>query len=75
MHYDGLEYLAGYLLRKTDNPQLKSNSGDGRYTFVDHISKGGLWKPSAESMVEFENIEKCFMDCFRKMKEELDNKV
>lgn len=53
MEYDGLENLAGYICHKlkNENPDLVSNSSTERnYSWVNHLSEGGLSKPSTSLM-------------------------
>lgn len=54
LQYDGLENLAGYICHKlkNQNPNLAANPLEvASYTWVNHLSEGGLIKPSS-SLVE-----------------------
>lgn len=59
---DALQYLGGYIIKKLgcDNLGIRtSNVQNNVYTWVDQISEGGLYKPSAlfyEELVKLENI-------------------
>lgn len=59
LEYDGLQYLAGFICHK-----LKINSNndlqDNLFTWVDHISEGGLTKPTEEFMTFMEELENIF---------------
>ncbi|XP_049317035.1 uncharacterized protein LOC125779789 isoform X4 [Bactrocera dorsalis] len=49
LNNDGLENLAGYICHKLgkDNPEICANSENcSSYTWMDHLSEGGLSKPT-----------------------------
>ncbi|XP_036328559.1 uncharacterized protein LOC118740912 [Rhagoletis pomonella] len=49
LNIDGLENLAGYICHKLgkDNPEICMNpETDSSYTWVNHVSEGGLSKPT-----------------------------
>ena len=75
IQYDGLEYVAGYVLRNTANRELTCETSVNTYSFVDQVSQGGLWKPSATAMHEFEKMEKLLEQFFGELKKRLDDKV
>lgn len=53
LDYDGLENLAGYICQKikNENPTLAVNPlDDSTYSWVNHLSEGGLSKPSSSLM-------------------------
>lgn len=59
--YDGLENLAGYICHKLKEPTSSlTSSNQGSYSWVDHLSEGGLSKPSDDFMAEMEQLETIF---------------
>jgi hypothetical protein len=59
--YDGLENLAGYICHKLKEPTSSlTSSNQGSYSWVDHLSEGGLSKPSDDFMGEMEQLETIF---------------
>lgn len=63
LQYDGLENLAGFICHrlKEHEPTIVSSS-ENNFSWVNHLSEGGLTKPSEEFMVKMEQLEKIFMD-------------
>jgi hypothetical protein len=59
LEYDGLENLAGFICYKLDNPNVE-RSNNLNYTWTDHLSEGGLHKPSDEFLLQIEQIEQIF---------------
>lgn len=61
IEYDGLENLAGYICHKLKQPGAStSTASTSSYTWVSHLSEGGLSKPSLEFMTKLEELEKIF---------------
>lgn len=57
IQHDGLENLAGYICHKIKE---KSPSPSGHYTWIDHLSEGGLSKPSQELLSKLTDLEIIF---------------
>ena len=61
IEYDGLENLAGYVCHKLKEPNsFIASSQSSNYTWVSHLSEGGLSKPSTEFLGHMEELEKIF---------------
>lgn len=63
LQYDGLQNLAGYICHKLKNkhPSIEANNvGDSIYTWVDHLSEGGLSKPSNLLMEQLKSCDEIF---------------
>lgn len=61
IEYDGLENLAGYICYKMKHLDTStSTTSTSSYTWVSHLSEGGLSKPSSEFMIQLEELEKIF---------------
>lgn len=58
--YDGLENLAGFLCYKLKDPSIESDENTDYYTWVDHLSEGGLHKPSKTFLLKIQELEKIF---------------
>lgn len=60
--YDGLENLAGFICKKVKEPTsfITSNSTNSSFTWIDHLSEGGLQKPTQHFMTEIEKLEAIF---------------
>lgn len=59
--YDGLENLAGFVCHKLKNSDLESSSSE-TYSWVDHLSEGGLSKPSSTFMGHIEELNRVFLE-------------
>lgn len=59
--YDGLENLAGFVCHKLKDPTLESSSSQS-YSWIDHLSEGGLSKPSPRFMAQIEELNKVFLE-------------
>ena len=62
MAHDGLENLAGYIchrLRSVEEIHTDSNN-DNTFTWVNHLSEGGLSKPTSDLMLRMEELDKVF---------------
>jgi len=59
--YDGLENLAGFICHKfrKDEPSAFCSNQES-FTWVDHLSEGGLKKPSEELMAQLRQLEQVF---------------
>lgn len=63
MQYDGLENLAGYICHrlKDDLPDIVSkNEKFATYSWVDHLSEGGLSKPTQKTMQHMQELQHIF---------------
>lgn len=60
--YDGLQNLAGFICKKVKEPTsfITSHSTSGSFTWIDHLSEGGLQKPTEHFMAEIEKLEAIF---------------
>lgn len=64
--YDGLDNLAGFICHKLkDEFEVASSSSlasldESNFTWVSHLSEGGLNKPSEEFMFQFQQLEEIF---------------
>lgn len=59
--YDGLENLAGFISHKLKNIEpTASTSSEQHFTWVDHLSEGGLSKPSEQMMHIMQQLESIF---------------
>lgn len=61
--YDSLEYLGGYISKRINKTVSKARNecpGSSTFTWIDHISEGGLVKPSEEFMEDIQNLERIF---------------
>ncbi|VEN55423.1 unnamed protein product, partial [Callosobruchus maculatus] len=61
LEYDGLENLAGFVCHKLKDNTLLSSS-DQSFTWTDHLSEGGLSKPSSTFMSQIEELNKVFLE-------------
>lgn len=64
LQYDGLENLAGYICHKlkNQNPSVAVNPlDDSAYTWVNHLSEGGLSKPSISLMKTLKSCDDIFL--------------
>lgn len=61
LEYDGLENLAGFLCYKLKDSTLESSSTQS-YSWIDHLSEGGLSKPSSSFMAQVEELNKVFLE-------------
>lgn len=61
IQYDGLENLAGFICHKVAKEEDVSEIS-ANFTWVDHLSEGGLCKPSQKLMSEIENLEAVFQE-------------
>lgn len=52
LQYDALENLAGFICNKINSSTP--------FTWVDHVSEGGLSKPSEEFMIKVKQLEEMF---------------
>lgn len=65
MQLDGLENLAGFIafkFRKTEKLGYLSSSIDATYSWVDHLSEGGLMNPNDDFLQKCAQLEKIFND-------------
>lgn len=66
MAYDGLENLAGYICHKlgdeVPNISTPKDQPQTSYTWVDHLSEGGLSKPSNEMMGHMQALHNIFQN-------------
>lgn len=61
IEYDGLENLAGYICHAVKEPTASiASTSTQNYTWVSHLSEGGLTKPSPEFMIQMERLETIF---------------
>lgn len=64
MQYDGLENLAGYICHRLKDvvPEIAvaENEKCSSYSWVDHLSEGGLSKPTQKTMEHMQDLEKIF---------------
>lgn len=60
VEYDGLENLAGYICHKLKESSASTSTATSNYTWVSHLSEGGLSKPSPEFMAQVEQLEQIF---------------
>lgn len=65
MKYDALENIAGYICHKLGEevPNIsvpKDNLQSHSYTWVDHLSEGGLSKPTDQMMAHVQALHKIF---------------
>lgn len=58
--YDGLENLAGFVCHKLKNFDLQSFSNES-FSWIDHLSEGGLSKPSSRFMAQIEELNRIFL--------------
>lgn len=59
--YDGLENVAGFICHKLQKEEpTASCSSDQSFTWVSHLSEGGLKIPSIEFMVQLSQLEQIF---------------
>lgn len=61
MAYDGLENLAGFICHKLKDSTLQSSSS-ATYSWIDHLSEGGLSKPSPTFMSHIEELNRVFIE-------------
>jgi len=62
MAHDGLDNLAGYIchrLKSVEEIHADSNN-DNTFTWVNHLSEGGLSKPTSDMMLRMTELEKVF---------------
>lgn len=61
--YDGLENVAGFICNKLKvSDSSTSTVAPSSYTWVDHLSEGGLAKPSPQLMQHMEELETIFQN-------------
>lgn len=61
--YDGLENLAGFICYRLQKDQPSaSTSNEASFTWTDHLSEGGLKKPSEKLMADLQQLERIFND-------------
>lgn len=64
--YDGLENIGGYICHKlnlvSESNSIHLPSTSRSYTWTDHLSEGGLVKPTPELMEHFEKLENIFLE-------------
>ena len=63
MKYDGLENLAGFICYKLKNDEAAascSSSSLESFTWVNHLSEGGLEKPTEKCMSQLHQLEQIF---------------
>lgn len=59
LEYDGLVNLAGFICYKIQDESSETRE-TLNYTWTDHLSEGGLHKPSEHFISQMEQLEKCF---------------
>ncbi|XP_039968330.1 uncharacterized protein LOC120780115 [Bactrocera tryoni] len=65
LEYDGVENVAGYLCHRLKNvlPHIvESGQSNNSYTWVNHLSEGGLTKPTPQFVEKVARMEKIFTD-------------
>lgn len=63
LQYDGLENLAGFIchkLKKKEPSASCSSSSQETFTWVNHLSEGGLKKPTEQLMAQLHQLEQIF---------------
>lgn len=59
--YDGLENLAGFICHGLQKVEPSASSSiEPSFTWVDHLSEGGLKKPSEKLMADLQELESIF---------------
>lgn len=58
--YDGLENLAGFICYKLREPGTESTKDNATFTWIDHLSEGGLHKPSDTFVQKMQQLEHIF---------------
>lgn len=64
LEYDGLENVAGYICKRlrAEVPNIAVEGNDDNYSWVNHLSEGGLSKPTQELMVHLRAMQNVFND-------------
>lgn len=66
IEYDGIENIAGYIAFKVRAKESlgapTSQQNNATYSWTDHISKGGLYKPNPDFLKKIYELEQVFFD-------------